>query len=121
MSIFASLLASCGIEPNQFDCEANSKLELNGDYAFNGLAEFRSYGIHGLGIINLGDCLLDPPIRDVIFPDGEFDQSMLALNGQAWNEDKTIIAEIEGVISCKPDRLCEAILSKTDDMKIKDQ
>ncbi len=120
LSILPPFLASCDIASKQFDCEANSKLELSGEYAIDGSAEFKSYGVDGLGIINFDGCALNPEIREIVLPDGEFDQSILALNGQAWNENKSILAEIEGTITCVPDRGCTARLSKTGDMKIQD-
>jgi hypothetical protein len=111
-------VSSCGIDTAKFACSDIADSQTEGDVIFAGKTRFKSFGVDGLGVVQIDDCKIAPPIRTLKLPEGSFEDSILALNGEAWNLSKPIEAEAKGSISCTKSSGCRIDFTKMSGMRI---
>lgn len=112
------LVSSCGSDTQKLECSDIGDSQTNGDVRFAGNTRFKSYGVDGMGVVQIDDCKIDPPIRILKLPEGNFEDSILAFNGTAWNLDKPLEAKAEGSISCTKSSGCSIDFSKMSEVGI---
>lgn len=113
--MFAS---SCVTNTPKFECSDITDSQTEGDVIFAGKTRFKSFGVDGMGVVQIDDCKIDPPIRILKLPEGNFEDSILAFNGTAWNLDKPLEAKAEGSISCTKSSGCSIDFSKMSEVEI---
>lgn len=111
-------VSSCRSDTTKFYCSDIANSQTEGDVIFTGQTRFRSFGVDGLGVVQIDDCKIDPPIRTLKLPEGSFEDSILALNGEAWNLSKSIEAEAKGSISCTKNSGCRIDFTEMSGMRI---
>lgn len=114
-----AIFTSCDSGKTELNCAEFQKEHFQGDLEFAGTAEFYVYGF-GAEIVRINQCKIDPPIREVILPEGRFEDSIFTLFRPAGIEDKNIKAKATGTISCTKYSGCKIILKTMSDMVLVD-